>query len=130
MTDRATELKDLTDRFVEAFNTQDLDAVMSFFAEDAVFEDLRGVPFRGTEAIRKAFKGLVTGGAGKIVFDEEDYFAEAGPDKVMTSWSLEMDIGGDRKVMRGLDLLYWRGDKIALKTTYCKADQAKYEAVA
>ena len=129
MSDRASELKDLTDRFVAAFNNHDLDAVMSFFTEDAVFEDLRGVPFEGTEAIRKAFKGLVTGGAGNIVFDEEDYFAEAGQDKVMTSWSLAMDIGGERKVMRGLDLLHWRGDKIALKTTYCKADAAKYDEV-
>ena len=129
MVDRDAELKNLTDQFVQAFNDQDIDAVMSFFAEDAVFEDLRGIPHAGLDAIRKAFHGLVTGGAGKIVFDEEDYFAQSGPDKVMTSWTLAMDLGGQRKTMRGLDLLHWRGDKISLKTTYCKADQAKYETV-
>ncbi len=42
MSDRRAELADLTERFVDAFNRMDLDAVVSFFSEDAVYEDSRG----------------------------------------------------------------------------------------
>ena len=43
MSDRRAELVELTTRFVDAFNRQDLDDVVGFFSEDA---DLRGQPRR------------------------------------------------------------------------------------
>ena len=55
MSDRYRELHDLSLAFLDAFNRYDLDGVMSYFSEDAVYEELTGRVNRGIEAIRKAF---------------------------------------------------------------------------
>ena len=120
MSQRADRLKELTHGFVEAFNRHDLDGVMGYFADDAVYDDGLGHVFHGLDDIRAAFAPLLSGARGQIAFEGEDYFADAAADKVMTSWSLAMDIEGQRKVMRGLDLLTFEGDKIAIKSAYCK----------
>ena len=50
------ELTKLTLDFTGAFNRDDLDGVMSYFAEDgAVYDQFDGTPARGLEAIREAF---------------------------------------------------------------------------
>ena len=41
-TDRREELDDLATEFVGAFNRQNLDDLMSYFAPDAVYEDPYG----------------------------------------------------------------------------------------
>ncbi|OED48991.1 nuclear transport factor 2 family protein [Leisingera sp. S232] len=120
MMQRATQLQELTKGFVEAFNRHDLDAVMRFFTADAVYDDGLGNVFRGLDDIRASFAPLLSGARGQIAFAGEDYFADPDQNKVMTSWSLAMDIEGQRKVMRGLDLLVFEGDKIASKSAYCK----------
>ncbi|MEM7428853.1 MAG: nuclear transport factor 2 family protein [Pseudomonadota bacterium] len=124
MGDRYAELKELTARFVDAFNRQDLDGVVSFFAEDAVYDDSRGNPHHGPEAIREAFAPLLS---GKIRFDDEDYFAELDSEKVMASWTLNLEAGGKPMKMRGLDILQFRGDKIIRKLAYCKADKPRLD---
>ena len=53
----------LVDDIGEAFNANNIDAVMKFFAQDAVFDhavgpDVHGVRVEGVEAIRAAFAGL------------------------------------------------------------------------
>ena len=121
MSNRAAELKDLTTRFVDAFNQQDLDSVVSFFAEDAVYEDSSGGSHSGPAAIRAAFAPLLAGDPGKIHFDGEDYFAEVENNKVMTSWTLAMKSKDKTMLMRGLDILEFRGDKLVRKLAYCKA---------
>ena len=52
MTDRRQELLTLTDQFVDAFNRMNLDDVVSFFSEDAVYEDSSGGRHVGHKAIR------------------------------------------------------------------------------
>ena len=42
--------------FVDGFNTNSLDDVMSFFADDAVYEPGDGRTHRGRDAIREAFR--------------------------------------------------------------------------
>ena len=42
MSDRYRELHDLSVAFLDAFNRYDLDAVMSYFTDDAVYEELTG----------------------------------------------------------------------------------------
>jgi ketosteroid isomerase-like protein len=49
------ELEDLTLRFTDAFNREDLDAVMAFVAEDAVYDQFNGARAVGKAAIRAAF---------------------------------------------------------------------------
>src|SRR5881396_1823012 len=50
------ELAGLVVQFTEAFNREDLDGVMSFMAEDAVYDEFNGTINRGTAAIRAAFE--------------------------------------------------------------------------
>ena len=51
-------LIDLVVRFTDAFNTNDLDGVMAFMAEDAVYDEFTGAVNRGKAAIR-ALRGSV-----------------------------------------------------------------------
>ena len=53
----------LLDEITDAYNRNDIDDVMSFFAEDAVFDhaagtEINGTRFEGLETIRSIFEGL------------------------------------------------------------------------
>ena len=53
----------LLESITDAYNRNDIDDVMSFFDEDAVFDhaagpDINGTRFAGSENIRKVFHGL------------------------------------------------------------------------
>ena len=53
----------LLDTITNAYNRNDIDAVMSFFAEDAVYDhaagpNINGTRFEGLETIRGIFQGL------------------------------------------------------------------------
>ena len=119
MTDRRQELLALTDQFVDAFNRMNLDDVVSFFSEDAVYEDSAGDRHVGRKAIRIAFEPLVGGSRGRIRFDGEDVFA---------SWRLSLDKDGDVSVIRGIDVLEFQGNKLAKKLAYMKVDKPHLES--
>ena len=127
MTDRREELLALTDQFVDAFNRMDLDDVVSFFSEDAVYEDSAGDRHVGHEAIRTAFEPLVGGSRGRIRFDGEDVFAEVETGKVLASWRLNLDKDGDVSVIRGIDVLEFHDNKLAKKLAYMKVDEPHLE---
>ena len=127
MSDRRSELLDLTDRFVDAFNRMDLDDVVGSFAEDGVYEDSAGGRHVGHEAIRRAFTPLVGGSRGKIRFDGEDVFTEVESGKVLASWKLNIEKDGKNSVIRGLDILVFAGDKLVKKMAYMKADEPHFE---
>lgn len=115
------ELTELTDRFVGAFNRQNLDEVMAFFADNAVYKDAYGKTHEGKAAISKSFEAVLNGGLGKILFDGEDRFIDVETGKVMDSWTLHMfrGEGADKeKTMIGLDLLQFENNKLVRKTTY------------
>ena len=128
MTDRRQELLTLTDQFVDAFNRMNLDDVVSFFSEDAVYEDSAGDRHVGHKAIRTAFEPLVGGSRGRIRFDGEDVFAEVETGKVLASWRLNLDKDGDVSVIRGIDVLEFQGNKLAKKLAYMKVDKPHLEA--
>ena len=128
MTDRKQELLTLTDQFVDAFNRMNLDDVISFFSENAVYEDSSGGRHVGHEAIRTAFEPLVGGSRGRIRFDGEDVFAEVETGKVLASWRLSLDKDGDVSVIRGIDVLEFQGNKLAKKLAYMKVDKPHLES--
>jgi uncharacterized protein (TIGR02246 family) len=127
MSDRYAELKQLGDEFLGVFNRADVDGIMSFFTDDAVYEELHGKMTEGKAAIRKSFEGLFSGRFGTIRFDEDDTFIDADAGKIMSSWKLHLDMDDEPKVLAGLDLLYFEGDKITRKLTYVKAKVGLYE---
>ncbi len=115
------QLIELAARFVDAFNRNDLDAVMSFFADDAVYDEFNGTRNEGKEAIRAAFTPQFTGAFGKMQFLDEDLFVDADTEKVMASWRCTLEVKGRPTSWRGLDLLHFKGDKLVHKLTYAKA---------
>ena len=127
MTDRRDQLIQLTNDFVDAFNRMNLDDVVSFFAEDGIYEDSTGGRHIGHDAIRTAFEPLVGGSRGSIRFDGEDVFVETETGKVLASWRLNLDKDGEVSVIRGIDILEFEADKLKKKMAYMKADKPHLE---
>ena len=115
------QLNELTNQFMDAFNRNDLEAVMSFFAEDAVYDEFNGTRNKGKDAIRTAFQPQFTGAFGEMKFIDEDLFVDADTGKVMASWLCTLEVKGRPTSWRGLDLLHFKGDKLVHKLTYAKA---------
>jgi ketosteroid isomerase-like protein len=117
----------LTSRFMEAFNRNDLDTVMSFFAENAVYDEFNGKKNEGKTAIRAAFRPQFSGAFGHMQFLDEDLFIDADLGKVMASWRCTLEVKGKLTAWRGLDLLHFQGDKLVRKITYAKAKAPLFE---
>lgn len=126
MSDRYRQLHDLSVAFLDAFNRYDLDAVMAYFTDDAVYEELTGRVSRGREAIRAAFAPQFEGKFGPIQFIEDDTFIDPVAGKVMSSWDMTIDKDGKPLVMPGLDLLQFVGDRIVRKQTFVRSRSPLY----
>src|SRR4029453_13990114 len=100
------QLVELTTRFVDAFNRNDLDTVMSFFADAAVYDEFNGTGNEGKEAIRAALKPQFTGAFGKMQFLDEDLFVDADTGKVMASLGCTFEAKGRPTSWPGLERLH------------------------
>jgi ketosteroid isomerase-like protein len=49
------DLDTLVTRFTDAFNADDLDGVMSYIGDGAIYDQFDGTQARGKDEIRKAF---------------------------------------------------------------------------
>jgi ketosteroid isomerase-like protein len=115
------ELAELVVQFTEAFNREDLDGVMSFIAEDAVYDEFDGTINRGTAAIRAAFEPQFRGDYGKLRFHTEDLFVDAGAGKALIRWLCTLETKRGPAAWRGLDILHVENGRITEKLTYAKA---------
>jgi ketosteroid isomerase-like protein len=118
--DRA-RLEDLVIRFTEAFNQNDLDGVMAFMAEDAVYEEFTGTINRGRAAIRAAFVPQFRGDFGKMRFETEDLFVDAQAGKALIRWVCRLETRRGPAGWRGLDILHVEEGRVTQKLTYAKA---------
>jgi uncharacterized protein (TIGR02246 family) len=125
--DRA-QIEDLARRFTDAFNRDDLDEVMSFFAEGALYAEFNGQLNRGKEAIRKAFEPQFQGAFGQIRFHEQDIFLDETAGKALMRWRCTLEVDGKTQAWDGLDIVHFEGTLIKEKHTYAKADVPKLEA--
>lgn len=114
-------LIELTNRFMDAFNRNDFEAVMAFFAADAVYDEYNGKRNEGKEAIRAAFTPQFTDAFGTMKFLDEDLFVDADTGKAMVSWRCTLTVRGQPTSWRGLDLLHFQGDTLVHKLTYAKS---------
>ncbi len=119
-TDRAT-LEALVVDFTEAFNREDLDEVMSYFADDAIYDEFFGVRHQGAKAIREAFAPQFRGEYGKMRFHTEDLFLDVASGKALIRWLLTLETGERSGGWRGLDILHFENGKLKEKHTYAKA---------
>lgn len=126
MSDRRHELVTQVEAFTACFNRGDLDGLMAFFADDAVYEEVNGPVNRGPAAIRRAFEPLFSGKFGAVTFTGRDLMVDVDTGMVMASWDCHLTMDGQPKVLEGLDIYEFRGDRIVRKLAYCKARQPRY----
>ena len=113
-------LLELTRRFVDAFNNNDLSTVVGFFTDDGVYEEFNGKRNVGKAAIGAAFEPQFSGAYGEMKFLDEDMFVDPEAGKVMASWRCTLSVKGEPTSWRGLDLMHFKGEKLVQKLTYAK----------
>lgn len=109
------------ERFNDAFNRHDVDAVMAAMTDDCVFENTSPFPdgtrIEGQSAVRayweKFFQGSPT-----AHFDAEDVFASK--DRCLVRWKYTKTKDGKPWHIRGVDVFRVRGGKISEKLSYVK----------
>ncbi len=108
--------------FLAAFNANDLDRVVSFFASDGIYEEFNGATSRGPDAVRTAFAPQFDGAFGEMKFLDEDLIVDAEAGKVMASWTCTLEVKGRPTSWRGLDAITFDDEgRITHKLTYAKA---------
>ena len=118
--DRATLEKWVID-FTEAFNREDIDEVMSYFAEEAIYDEFNAVLHEGKTAIREAFVPQFRGDFGRMRFHTEDMFLDVEAGKALIRWTLTLEQPNRAGGWRGLDILRFEDGKLVEKLTYAKA---------
>jgi uncharacterized protein (TIGR02246 family) len=105
------------DRFNDAFNAHDVDAVMALMTDDCVFENTAPAPdgerHEGQGAVRAVWEALFAS-TPSARFEAEDMFA--CDDRCAVRWRYTWD-GGH---IRGVDVFRVRDGKVAEKLSYVK----------
>jgi ketosteroid isomerase-like protein len=94
-------------RVLEAFNRHDLDAIMSHFADDCVFESPRGPDAWGRRFVGKSeVRGGLAArfeGIPDVHYGDDDHFVSG--DRAASEWTLTgTSVDGERIEVRGCDL--------------------------
>ncbi|HLK41475.1 MAG TPA: nuclear transport factor 2 family protein [Polyangiaceae bacterium] len=84
-------IADVLRDFVAGFNTNRLDDVMAFFADDAVYRPGDGRELRGRVAIRRAFRPQFAGAFGAMHFDVDDAVVDETARKACIRWVCRHD---------------------------------------
>ncbi|MEX0875460.1 MAG: nuclear transport factor 2 family protein [Actinomycetota bacterium] len=117
----AEATKAVIDRFNEAFNRHDVDAVMALMTDDVVFDNTTppdGRRYEGQEAVRAFWTGFFAGNPGAW-FDTEDTIADG--DRCVVQWRFTFDKEkSDSGHVRGVDVFRVRDEKVAEKLSYVK----------
>lgn len=114
---------EMLQEILNAFNRHDLDAIMGFFAESAVFEMPRGPQpwgerYIGKENVRKGLAARFSG-IPNVHYGEDDHWI-AG-DRGVSEWTLTgTTVGGVELRVRGCDLWKFRDGKVVRKDSYWK----------
>lgn len=111
----------VVERFGDALNARDIDAVMALMTEDCLFENTSPFPdgevLRGQESVRAFWTELAK--TPGMRFDTEETVV-AG-DRVTTLWRYSWtNDDGSQGHIRGIDLFKVRDGKVAEKLSYVK----------
>ena len=113
--------RETIDRFNEAFNRHDVDAVMALMTDDCVFESTNppdGVRAEGQEAVRACWEDFFRA-SPSARFDAEEMIV-AG-DRCTVRWRYDWtNADGSAAHIRGVDVFRVRGGKVAEKLAYVK----------
>jgi ketosteroid isomerase-like protein len=119
----ATVTEETLNRFFDAWNAHDVDAIMSFFAGDCAYlasfgPERDGSAFRGADEVRRGVTAFLT------TFQDAHYtdlrLFVAG-DRGAAEWTFSgMRDTGERVTYRGCDLFEFDGARIRLKDAFRK----------
>jgi ketosteroid isomerase-like protein len=109
-------------RFNEAFNRHDVDAVMAAMTEDCLFENTSPPPdgerYYGQAAVRAYWEHFFVS-SPHATFETEDIFA--GGDRCVVCWRYRwVEQDGKHGHIRGVDVFRVRDGKVAEKFAYVK----------
>ena len=109
-------------RFNDAFNRQDVDAVMAAMTEDCVFENTSPAPdgerHQGQAAVRAFWQRFFTS-SPNARFETEDIFASG--DRAVVRWLYRwIERDGRHGHVRGVDVFRVRDGKVSEKLAYVK----------
>lgn len=122
MSDERSKLNAL-ERILDAFNRHDLDAILSFFSDDCVFESPRGPEpwgrrFEGKDVVGEGLAARFTG-IPDVSYEGRAHFVSGN--RGASEWTLRgTTADGARLEVRGCDLWTFRGDEIVRKDSYWK----------
>lgn len=108
---------------INAFNTHDLDRVMSFFSEDCVLEMPRGPdPWGsrsvGTAAVREALRSRFTG-IPDVHYSDDTHFVSGNIG--VSQWTLRgTRVDGERIEVRGCDFYTFQNGKVVKRDSFWK----------
>jgi len=106
-----------------AFDRHDLDAILTHFADDAIFESPRGPHpwgqrYVGADAVREAFAGRFAG-IPDIRYRDDEHFVDG--DRGASEWTLSgTTTEGQRIEVRGCDLWTFRDGRVVKKDSFWK----------
>jgi len=119
----AMTTKDLDSFFEVGWNAHDVDRLMTFMADDCVFESVAGADACGTrhvgrERVREAF-ARVFAAFPDARFGAARHFVSG--DRGLSEWLFTGTAGDGRKVeVNGCDVFTFREGKIAVKSSFFK----------
>ena len=109
---------------LDGFNAHDLDAILSHFAEDCVFEAPRGPDpwgrrFEGIEEVRRGLAGRFEG-VPDVRYESHGDFVDG--DRGVSEWTISgTTTDGDQLEVRGCDIWTFAPDgRIAVKNSFWK----------
>ena len=105
-------------RLFDAFNAHDIDAIMAFFADDAIFDavagpEVHGTRIEGRDAIARAFSG-VWAAMPDARWDHRDHLVQG--DRAVSEWTFSGTAAdGARLEAEGADLFRLQDGRIVHK---------------
>ena len=121
MDDATKATLEAVERFNEAFNRHDVDAVMAAMTDDCVFESTAppfGERHEGPRAVRAAWDDFFAS-TPTAHFDSEDVIATG--DRCVVQWRFTWkNDDGTTGTVRGVDVIRVRDGKVAEKFAYVK----------
>jgi ketosteroid isomerase-like protein len=109
--------------FLDAFNAHDVDAIMSFFAEDCILDMPRGPDpggrrLVGKEQVREGIRSRLEG-IPDIHYGDDRHWVCG--DRGVSEWTIRgTQVTGERIEVRGCDLLEFTDGKISRKDSFWK----------
>ena len=100
----ATQITETIKKYMDAFNANDLDTVMTCFNDDAIYQPGDGKTHRGKAEIRAAFEPQFNGVWGALRWDEHDRIFDVENRKMAIRYVCRVDISDTKP--RGLRMLY------------------------